>query len=297
MLATKNDTAISFGGGKPNVFVEIERERAATPPFPQGDVLVEEKICNRFIVGGKCRPLEKCGGGGGGGDHWDDEVCYDEVCDDEVRVDPAVRRRATAGSRREPATPREGRRMSSVDMRRLQESRALYWKLNKDRRVMFVNRTDRLVYVFVFPVQERGREPTAVSAAVPPTPVGSVDEVDAATVQASREAHGGAFKPVTIKLGGVPAPSAAPSSNPSADLPASEVFTIWKNTGRRVRYMVATLEGDDVLVWKRAYAKGGEQVYVQPPIFSAGLLPVFREECSTADGDAGALSVVLSSSL
>lgn len=159
------------------ILLRLKEKVPQLPRFPQGDVLVEEKICNRFVVGGKCHPLEKCGGGGGGGDHWGDEVCYDEVCDDEVFDDPALRRRATTtGSRPEPPSPRERRRMSAVDVRRMQESRTLYWKLNKDRRRnMFANFTDKLVYVSVFRGQEQRREPAAVNAAAPPTPVGSVE--------------------------------------------------------------------------------------------------------------------------
>lgn len=93
-----------------------------------------------------------------------------------------------------------------------------------------------------------------------------------------------------IKLPGV-SESAAASSDSTA-MPPLKVFDMWRNAGRRVHYMVATLEGSDVLVWKRADAKGGKQVHIQPRMASPEVLPVFRKKCILADGDA-ALSVVM----
>lgn len=148
---------------------------------------------------------------------------------------------------------------------------------------------EQVVYVFVFPGQEQHRELAAINAAAP-TPVGSAEL--GATVQSSREAHSGAFKPTTIARGASTS-SAAPSSEPAAVLPPFEVFNIWKSTGRRVHYMVTTLEADDVLVWKRADARGGKQVHIQQPMFSPEVLPVFGKEYKNADGEADALSDVM----
>lgn len=248
---------------------------------------MEEKIHNSFILRGKCRRLEKCGGGGSGSDRWGGEAS-DDFSDPEVHggldlssVQLREHLSATAGM------PRQSCRLSDVDLRQMHESRALYWKFEKGRRVMFVNRTDKLVYVFVFPGQEKHRELAGINAAAP-TPAGPVEP--GATIQATREAHSGVFKPATIALRGVSASSAA-------ILPPFEVFNIWRNTGRRVHFVVATLEGDDVSVWKRADAEGGQQVHIQPPMFSPEVLPIFRKGYKTADGDGDALSVVISNFL
>lgn len=231
---------------------------------------------NRFILHGECRRLEICRGGGGRSARWrkqvsDDQGSHDQIHDDEVGYDIP-----------------EAHRHSVADLRQMRESRSLYWELNKDRRVMFMNHTDKVVYVFVFSGQEQRRELGATTARAP-IPVGSVEL--GATNRSRREARSGASKPTAITIPGVSAPSAAPI-DAAAVLPPFEVFDISRNAGRRLHYMVATLEGNEVLVWKRDDARGGKQVHIQPSTASPEVSPIFRKEYKIADGDA-ALSVVM----
>lgn len=193
-----------------------------------------------------------------------------------------------------PTKPRDTHRESAVDVRpmeeRLTHARMLYWKIHKDRRLMFVNRTDRFLYVYVFPGQEQRLSVTSIAISAP-TPAGSVSLGVAA--QRTTKAHEGSFKPATIPLRGTTSSSAAPHSGAAAVLPPFEVFDIWKNTGRRVHYMVVTMEDDHVLVWKRGDIEGGRQVHFQQPMFSAEVVPVFKKKYVTADGEGNALSVVV----
>eukprot|EP00903_Cladosiphon_okamuranus_P012564 g11763.t1 len=245
-----------------------------TYSLTQGDVLVEEKVYNNFILHGKSRRLEIRREGGGLSDRVGDEASQDQVSDKVSDDENALDIRGS-------------HRFSAVDVRRMRESRDLYWKLSKDRRVIFMNHTDKAVYVFVFPKedfmfpgQERHRGPAAINAAAP-TAVGFVE-------------LGATIKPTIIKLPGVSTPAASPRN--SAAVPPYEVFDMRGNASRGVPYVVATLEGNDVLVWKRADAKGGEQVHIQPRMVSPEVSPIFRKKYKIADDDA-ALSVVMTSFL
>lgn len=179
-----------------------------------------------------------------------------------------------------PREPRHSHEESAVDVRK--QELALPLRRNRGRRVMFVNRTDRFLHIYVFPTQEGRHQITASKVAA--AGLASLE----LTAPSATTSHLGAFQPSVFSLKGM---ASSPPRDPPVH-PPFHVFDIWRNTGRRVHYMVVTVDDDHVRVWHRSDAEGGTQIHIQQSMFCHEARPLFKGKYVEDDGESNVLSVL-----
>lgn len=167
-----------------------------------------------------------------------------------------------------PRSPREEAAANAVVNRA--ETQFRTWLLGKQRKVLFVNRTDRHVHVFVFPGQEKTTTMDNAKVGLP-TPVGEVST--GVKLESKKTSHAGAFRPNHVDL------------PPCTNVATFQSMNIWEHTSRRVHFMIATLDGSTITLWSRGDVEGGHQLDIQQAIFGDGT--DFLSQASYVDSDGG----------